>query len=682
MELRQRVEALLLAHDQPDSLLDRPIVGPASQGRVPLTIAEDSGREGAGTESPISVPEASNRTIDGILVADASSGDPTWELTNRAVPTISGYEILGELGRGGMGIVYKARQVLLNRPCVLKMILAGAHAGDEATVRFLAEAEAVARLQHPNIVQIHHIGRADGLPFFELEYVPGGSLDRRLDGTPWPARLAAELIESLARGVVEAHHQGIVHRDLKPGNVLLAADGTPKITDFGLARSVAKDSGLTASDSIMGSPTYMAPEQAGGHTHHAGPAADIYSLGAILYELLTGRPPFRGATVLETLEQAKTVEPVPPSRLVPGTPRDIETITLRCLQKEPDKRYESAAALAEDLRRFLGGEPILARPVPPWERAWRWCRRHPTPAALTASLVLVAALGMAGILWQWNEAVEARDLEAKARKVIETTLVDMYTTSGITAGDQGENGRAALWFANAARLGKADPDRRLANTVRTRTWGRRALKPLRAIVTNGSWPAGLVFHPAGRHLITKNVIDGKTRDASHTLWDLDAEQSLSFPGGLTAVPAAAWSPDGGNLAVGFNDGDVVVARFPGGDEATRIHFPGRIRLLTYSADGRYLAIAGGDVARVWDAASHTFATPELVHPAPVTTLAFHPEGRFLATGCFDNQARLYAVRGGAGSPAWTPVPHVQAATNPSRSPRSAPRRCSSMVAGG
>ena len=255
----------------------------------------------------------------------------------RPLPTIDGYEILGELGRGGMGVVYHARQVRLNRPCALKMILAGAHAGDLATSRFLAEAQAVARLHHPNIVQIHHISESDGLPYFELEYVEGGSLRKRLDGTPWPARRAAGLVEVLARGVAEAHRLGIVHRDLKPDNVLLAADGTPKITDFGLAKSLEGDSGLTATDSIMGSPGYMAPEQAEGKAKQVGPLADVYALGAILYELLTGRPPFRAATVLETLEQVKATEPVPPSRLVPGLSRDIETIALKCLQKEPEQ---------------------------------------------------------------------------------------------------------------------------------------------------------------------------------------------------------------------------------------------------------------------------------------------------------------------------------------------------------
>ncbi len=420
LELRQRVEALLLAHDQPESLLDQPFVGPAGHAFAPL---------GASVEP--------NATMGLLPRADSGSdvGTPSLSL-NRAVPAIAGYQILGELGRGGMGVVYFARQVLLNRPCVVKMILAGAHANVEATVRFLAEAEAVARLQHPNIVQIHHIGEADGLPFFELEYVPGGSLDRRLNGTPWPSKRAAELVESVARGVAEAHRQGIVHRDLKPGNILLAADGTPKITDFGLAKSLASDSGLTRTDSIMGSPGYMAPEQAEGKTKQVGPRADVYALGAILYELLTGGPPFRGTTPLEILHQVKNAEPVPPSRLVPGLPRDVETIALKCLQKEPEKRYDSAASVAEDLRRFLGGEPIVARPVPVWERGIKWARRRPAIAtlALAVLLLLAALMGLGVLSYQKigsalriaevrRTAAEASQLEAiKQSKVAEANF--------------------------------------------------------------------------------------------------------------------------------------------------------------------------------------------------------------------------------------------------------------------
>jgi WD40 repeat protein len=575
-----------------------------------------------------------------------------------------------------MGVVYKARQILLDRPCALKMILGGVHATPEAVSRFLAEAQAVARLHHPQIVEIHHIGEVDGLPYFELEYVEGGSLDRAIDGAPWPARRAAGLVERLARGVAEAHRMGIVHRDLKPGNILLAADGTPKITDFGLAKAMGVDSGLTATESIMGSPSYMAPEQAQGKTRDVGPPADIHALGVILYELIVGRPPFRGVSALDTIEQVKDVEPVTPCRLVPGLPRDIETIAMTCLQKQPAKRYATAEALAEDLRRFLEDEPIAARPVGSIERVWRWCRRHPAPATLTASVILVAALGLAGILWQWKEAVKARDLAARravaeasaretaqvARSEAEATLVDMYTTSGIQAGDQGENARAALWFANAARRARDDPERRLVNAIRARTWGRTVFKPQRALVADGSWPRGLVFHPGGRHLITKTIVDGATRDARYTLWDLDAERSLPFLGGMNDAPAAAWSPDGRALAVGLPDGDVIVTGFPDGQGTIRIRFPGRIQLLTYSADGRFLAIAGGSSARVWDVRASAFATPRLRHPAAVTSLAFHPAGRYLATGCRDQRARLFAVPGDSSRPLWPPVPHKEEAS--------------------
>ena len=281
---------------------------PDTLGRTPANEI-DPGRAIGG------VTHAHNISVTATGVGEATHAcQPPPSPAHRPAPTIAGYEIEGELGRGAMGVVYRARQVRLNRPCALKVILAGAHADPVAAVRFLAEAEAVAKLQHSHIVQIHHIGEAEGLPFFELEYVEGGSLDKRLDGTPWPARRAATLVEALARGVAEAHRLGIIHRDLKPSNILIAADGTPKIADFGLAKSLDAGAGLTATESILGTPSYMAPEQAEGKAKQVGPLADVYALGAILYELLVGRPPFRGTTVLETLEQVKTAEPVPPSR--------------------------------------------------------------------------------------------------------------------------------------------------------------------------------------------------------------------------------------------------------------------------------------------------------------------------------------------------------------------------------
>ena len=305
-------------------------------------------------------------------------------LPSRTIPSIPGYEILGELGRGGMGVVYKARQLRLNRIVALKMILAGNHASPEARVRFLAEAESVAQLHHPHIVQIFAFGDCDGRPFFEMEYVDGGSLSDRLDGTPRPPRDAARLVETLARAIHEAHRLGIVHRDLKPANILLTADGIPKIADFGLAKCLDVETGLTRTQLIVGSPSYMAPEQAGQSLGPIGPAADVYSLGAILYELLTGRPPFQAATVLETLEQVRSDEPIPPSRLRPKLPRDLVTICLKCLEKLPVRRYASSIELADDLRRFEAGQTIrrgrsvrtnecgAGAAASPWSRRWPW----------------------------------------------------------------------------------------------------------------------------------------------------------------------------------------------------------------------------------------------------------------------------------------------------------------------
>jgi eukaryotic-like serine/threonine-protein kinase len=274
---------------------------------------------------------------------------------------VPGYEILGEVGRGGMGVVYKARQTELNRVVALKMILAGGHAGAEALQRFHLEAEAAARLQHPNIVQVHAVGTSDGVPFFSLEFCPGGSLAQRLDGTPWPTRQAAELVATLARAVQAAHDAGVVHRDLKPANVLLTGDGLPKITDFGLAKMLDDSSGLTHSGAVIGTPSYMAPEQAGGRVRTVGPAADIWALGAILYELLTGRPPFKAATPFDTVMLVLESSPAPPRLLNPMIDRDLETICLKCLEKDPARRYLSAAELANDLHRFCEGESISAR---------------------------------------------------------------------------------------------------------------------------------------------------------------------------------------------------------------------------------------------------------------------------------------------------------------------------------
>jgi tetratricopeptide (TPR) repeat protein/tRNA A-37 threonylcarbamoyl transferase component Bud32 len=419
---------------------------PASVG---WTTVRGSGPTGPGTWAmDVSPGSADDATTDE---AGEAPGPAIGRRPPPGGPAVPGYEIIEEIGRGGMGVVYKARHVRLDRVVALKMILAGAHASNDQIARFHIEARAVARIQHPGIVQIHEDGDHDGLPYFSLEFVPGGSLARSIGGKPQAPRAAATMVMELCRSMAEAHARGIIHRDLKPANVLLTLDGKPKITDFGLAKQMQGDSQQTNTGAIMGTPSYMAPEQAWGRSHDIGPLSDQYALGAILYEMLVGRPPFQGATTLETLDLARSQEPVPPARLQPKVPTDLETICLKALQKDPARRFPDAAAMAEDLRRFLDGEPILARPVGTPERLWRWCRRNPRVAGLAAAVVLLGIAVTAGsaafamslkrlngelarsyreeararetaqaneraAIEAKNQAIEARDAEASARE--------------------------------------------------------------------------------------------------------------------------------------------------------------------------------------------------------------------------------------------------------------------------
>jgi serine/threonine protein kinase len=377
----------------------------------------------------------------------------------RKLPEVPGYEVLEEVGRGGMGVIYRSRQLGLNRVVALKMLRAGAPTSGTTLARLRVEAGAVARLHHPNIVQIYEVGEHAGQPFLALEFVEGGSLRQRLDGTPRPPREAAALVETVARAVEAAHAKGIIHRDLKPANILLQFRSTkdegrlkgapatalasgnhplpidnavPKVADFGVAKLLDSDpalgEALTKTGEVLGTPSYMAPEQTGGKGAEIGPATDVYSLGVILYELLTGRVPLRGETTLDTLLLVLGEEPIPPRRLQPRVPRDLEIICLRCLEKSPRKRYASAQELADDLRRFLHGEPIRARPIGAAERLWRWCRRRPVAASLLMTLVLGSALALAYLSRLSQEVVRTTALESAAQQAeLFDELNDFYS---------------------------------------------------------------------------------------------------------------------------------------------------------------------------------------------------------------------------------------------------------------
>jgi len=393
---------------------------------------------------PTSLPGHPAGSMPGITGVSTEAREPT---APRRPPTIPGYDIVDELGRGGMGVVYRASQRALNRPVALKVVLAGEHADPWELGRLHAEAEAVARLDHPNIVQIYEVGEHAGLPYLALELLDGGSLAQRLAKKSLPPRNAAELAETLARAVHYAHQRGVVHRDLKPANILLSsspsAEGTAhpspltthqaKIVDFGLAKRLDSQ-GATRTGQVLGTPSYMAPEQAAGRVRDVGVPTDVYALGAILYEMLTGRPPFRGATAPETMRQLLYEEPTPPARLRPKLPRDLQTICLKCLRKEPERRYASAAALADDLHCFLAGEPVRARPISLAERGLKWANRNRAQAALVVGTLIVSVgIVLAGSYYQRQRAADRAAAHRQEQGVQAVALVKGLGTAETNA---------------------------------------------------------------------------------------------------------------------------------------------------------------------------------------------------------------------------------------------------------
>ncbi len=392
MRIRELLEEILDSHCTPeDACAESPELLPKVRARLErLQRVED--------QIEVLFP-SSNPAAPGNLSRRSRTPDPK-------LPQIDGYDVEAILGYGGMGVVYRARHLKLDRTVALKMLLAGAWASQHELARFLREAQAIAGLQHSHIVQVHDAGELEGRPYFTMEYVEGGSLAQELAGAPQPARRAAELVSTLAGAVELAHNKGIIHRDLKPANILIASDGTPKIADFGVARHVDCGPELTLSGARVGTPSYMAPEQALGKVDAIGTSVDIYALGAILYEMLTGRPPFRADTASETERQVIAEEPAPLSaaRLVtPNSRRNVETICLKCLSKDPARRYARAADLADDLQRFLNGQPILARPVGPAERAVKWAQRHPAVSLTISGGILLTVALFAGGWWLMAE---------------------------------------------------------------------------------------------------------------------------------------------------------------------------------------------------------------------------------------------------------------------------------------
>jgi WD40 repeat protein/tRNA A-37 threonylcarbamoyl transferase component Bud32 len=541
---------------------------------------------------------------------------------------VPGYEILEELGRGGMGVVYKARQTKLNRLVALKMILASGHAGEAELARFRTEAEAIARLQHPNIVQVYEVGEHDGRPFFSLEFCPGGSLDRKLAGTPLPPQQAAQLVETLARAMQAAHEANVIHRDLKPANVLLAADGSPKITDFGLAKKL-DDAGQTQSGAVLGTPSYMAPEQAGGKARELGPAADVYALGAILYELLTGRPPFKAATQVDTILQVLGDEPVPPTQLQSRTPRDLETICLKCLQKAPGKRYGSAAALAADLHRYQAGEPIQARPVGRVERAGKWVRRHKGLSAGLTAAALALLLGSGVAIWF---AIEA---SANAERLVQ----------------QLERARRFLCTAQLMRVvAVLDRDPELALKLlhdenacpldlRDFAWGwyeRRYYRERQTLLGHTSSVKSVAFSGDGKLLASGSA------DSTIRLWDVaTGREKASLHGHSSLVQSVALSGDGKLLASAGIRVDPRPNKLraevklwdvaTGQEKATLPGHNSERASVAFSGDSKLLASTEGGTIKLWDLASGQQKAALKGHIGTVYSVAFSGDGKLLAS---------------------------------------------------
>ena len=586
---------------------------------------------------------------DGLAVARPGSN-----VGDAPPPAFPGYEILGEVGRGGMGVVYRARQIGLNRLVALKMLLPGAPGGLERLVRFRTEAEVLARLNHPNIVPIYDIGECEGRPYFTMEYVPGRDLARFLDGRPQDSAAAARLVETLARAVDAAHRCGVVHRDLKPANILLGSGewpvasgekrheanppslatrhsplAAPKITDFGLAKDMTASAGLTRTGEAMGTPCYMAPEQARGDRKAVGPATDVYALGAILYEMLTGRPPFDADSQAETVAQVLHDDPVPPSRLRPRLPRDLVTICMKCLDKAPGRRYGAALDLAEDLCRFQAGEPIHARPAGRIERAYRWGRRRPLVAALLGLLgVLITAFVVTVVVYEvrLRQALSKEEaIDAEQRRQIG----HLDITIGVARRDEGDSFTALLYFTDALRLDDALPDRARDDRIRIAATLRQCPRLVQLRTFDDPVICATLGPSGGRAAVIGP-------DNGIEVRDLATGEAVgpTLPTAAAALDGA-FGPDGRSLAVVGQDGKVYLwdletgkRRELEGEAARRAAPRPGERRAVFSPDGeRYVVAGADDFAEVRRARTGELVAPPLRQGGPMKAAAFGPDGK-------------------------------------------------------
>jgi eukaryotic-like serine/threonine-protein kinase len=498
------------------------------------------------------------------------------------------YELLEEIARGGMGVVYRARQVSLNRTVAVKMLLAGRVAIKDFVQRFRTESAAAASLQHPNIVAIHEVGFAEGQHFFAMDFVEGLTLGQLAAQGPLPARHATRYLKAVAEAIHFAHERNVLHRDLKPSNVLIdSATDQPRVTDFGLAKRLEAETELTLSGQVLGSPNYMSPEQAVAKRGTIGKRSDVYSLGAILYHLLTGRPPFQGETLTDVLHQVVNDEPLKPHLLAPRLPRDLETICLKCLEKEPARRYQTAEELANELGRILSDEPIQARPVTGFEHAWRWCRRKPALASLSAALFLVFILGFGGTVWQWRQAGRHARGESQQLQRAEAN---------------GERADQSLYDSDMSLVQHAWDDADLG-------YARSRLQAHR-----------------------RRTGETDRRDFEwFYFWKLcNGEQRMTLTNHTQPVNCVAFSPDGKRLATGSAGNPVRIWDTATGEIVKRLPEENVVSL-AFSSDGQTLGVGGRDRVVVWNLKNEHIVF-KLDEPLGQFRIAFPPKGTLVIIG--------------------------------------------------